>query len=347
MGKRLSLRVFRWTSVLLATVGLALLYAMAVHRDLPLVKVGEIRPTMNFAFVRIAGRVVDDTRIFRDDERINSLRFTVEDESGVIDVIAYRQQAAALVEAGLLPRHGDVVEVAGSLGIAAEEEAVLRLQSPAQVRLTREKPKRLELADLSMEHARGYVEVSGTIASIDAPEKGSKQPWNVYITDGTIRRPLVFWSDVYDALPDKDKLVRGATVRAVVHLATFMGRLQLSVMTPQDLHIYPREAKEPARPKVKIQPIAGITAAMTGQTATVEGRLDDPRPVHGGMLITVVDGSGSIDMVLWTNKFSTDYMTNLVAGAALTVSGRIRQYQDRLEIVPNRTNDVVVTARAP
>jgi hypothetical protein len=94
-------------SVLLATVGLALLWTASQRRDLPLVQVADIQPTMNFAYVRIQGRVVSDARVFQEGGRVNSLRFSVDDGTGELDVRALRDHARVLADSDRVPQGGD------------------------------------------------------------------------------------------------------------------------------------------------------------------------------------------------------------------------------------------------
>ena len=60
--KRMSLVAIRWAAVLLATIGLFLLYMMAKHREIPVVMLGNIKPTMNFGQIRVIGQVDSDAR---------------------------------------------------------------------------------------------------------------------------------------------------------------------------------------------------------------------------------------------------------------------------------------------
>ena len=133
----MSVRVFRYAALGLGTIGLGLLYLMAIHRELPVVKIGEIKPTMNFAYVRVVGTVAGDPRIFKEVGKVRSLRFTVDDGTGEISVTAFRSQAEDLVDQHKVPASGDRVEVAGALSITADDDVVMRLQVPEHLILTR------------------------------------------------------------------------------------------------------------------------------------------------------------------------------------------------------------------
>ena len=120
------LQAIRIAAVLLATVGLALLYVTARHSEPPTVSISEITPVMNFAHVRVVGMVNRRAYISKDRAYVG---FTIEDETGRLRVAAYRDVAKALIENAMLPAAGDRVEVRGSLSVTAESEPKLYLKT--------------------------------------------------------------------------------------------------------------------------------------------------------------------------------------------------------------------------
>ena len=87
--KRMSLVAIRWAAVLLATIGLFLLYLMAKHREIPVVMLGDVQPTMNFGQIRVVGQVASDARTFRN----GGMGFNVSDGTGTIMVFVSAKQA--------------------------------------------------------------------------------------------------------------------------------------------------------------------------------------------------------------------------------------------------------------
>lgn len=120
-------------AVLLATVGLGLLYVAARHRDPPVVQIREITPVMNFAHVRIIGIVPKRAYIGKDGDYVS---FSVEDESGQIRIAAYRDVARKLIASKRLPEAGDLIEVRGSLSVAADSAPKLYLKLPSHLEIT-------------------------------------------------------------------------------------------------------------------------------------------------------------------------------------------------------------------
>jgi tRNA(Ile2) C34 agmatinyltransferase TiaS len=113
-------------AVVLATAGLFLLYMTAKHREPPLVSISEITPVMNFAHIRIEGEVRKKPYIGRDNEYLS---FRVFDDSGSLQVVAYRETAKKLITENGLPHAGDRVDVRGNLSSSAAK-AKLYLKIP-------------------------------------------------------------------------------------------------------------------------------------------------------------------------------------------------------------------------
>ncbi|MCE9615460.1 MAG: hypothetical protein K8T26_14410 [Lentisphaerae bacterium] len=233
---RLSVRLFRYAAVLLSTVGLGLLYLMAIRREIPLVQVGALSPTMNFAYVRVAGTVAGDARVSRDGNRVRSVRFIVDDGTGEIPVTAYGAKGQALLSGGRLPHDGDHAEVTGSLNVSADRVA-LYLQSPEHLVIQRAEAPPARLADLTPAQRGQAVAITGHVTHVSPPKTGSKQPWSVGVSDGSATRDLVLWPDVYAALANAAALTPGAGIRVRVSIGTYRDRLQLRVETAADLQV--------------------------------------------------------------------------------------------------------------
>ena len=233
--KRVSLRVVRWGAILLGTLGLFLLYLMSIHKDIPIVKIGEIEPTMNFAYVRIAGTVVGDTRVYRTGTAITGLRFHIDDGTGEIPVNAYKKQAIAMVEQDQLPRMGDHVDVAGSLSVSADDQIRLRMQAMDQLHIDSMAVPSVSLRELRRRSDPSPVSVEAVIDKINVPPPGSGKPWKLRISDGTASMDVSFWDDVYQDIPNKEKLGPGMAIRARVQPDEYRGRTQLKLGTGRDL----------------------------------------------------------------------------------------------------------------
>ena len=125
------------SALLLATAGMFLLYLTAKHREPPPVTSAEITPAMNFAHIRISGTVRRKPYIARDNDYLS---FRVYDESGSIQVVAYRKTAQSLISSGQLPAAGDSVNVRGNLSSSASK-IKLYLKIPEHLTVIPKTPK--------------------------------------------------------------------------------------------------------------------------------------------------------------------------------------------------------------
>jgi len=118
-AKRPVLRVLRYSALLLGMTGLAFLYLAVTHKELPVIRVGNITPMMNFAYVRVKGTVEKDAYIAKEKGEVQCLSFSLDDGSGQLRVAAYGNVARCLVEKDMVPKGGTLVYVAGSLNVSA------------------------------------------------------------------------------------------------------------------------------------------------------------------------------------------------------------------------------------
>lgn len=341
--KRLSVRVFRYFALLLGTVGLLFLYLMVRNREIPLVKIGEITPTMNFAYVRVHGRVASDARVYREGDQIQGLGFVVDDGSGEIGVRAYRAVARELLASNMVPRMGDTVTVAGSLSVSADDHVLLRLQSPQQLKLEPADVPRIKLADLSEKYLGKSVIVQGVVSHIIAPRPGSRAPWVIRISDDTGSGDLTFWDDVYAELPQRERLVLGAVIQARAGVSQHRGALQLRVSRGQDITFLQGEEARRASEGVEYTAQAGIQVTpseikptLIGRVVLCEGEITSLQPPPEGSRapwrMRLSDGKGGITVVFWQDVASHIRNLEQLVGRRVRVEGRVDQYRGRLQI---------------
>ncbi len=141
------IQTIRIVAILLATVGLFMIYMTARHRQPPLVKIESITPAMNFAHVHIVGTVKRKPYISKDQEYISFRIYSESNQSGAdletrsnsssrayirlksLQVVAHREVAQSLIENNLLPAIGDRVDVRGNLSVSAQSKTKLYLKA--------------------------------------------------------------------------------------------------------------------------------------------------------------------------------------------------------------------------
>lgn len=124
--KRLSIRVFKWISVLISTVGLVMLLFFARHVKTPEVKIVDLGPLSNFAHVRIVGEVETSYGIHK---QWGSLGFILaqgdKENKKTIRVSAYSKVAKEIDARKLVPQKGDIVSVEGQVRFQKDSPSLL------------------------------------------------------------------------------------------------------------------------------------------------------------------------------------------------------------------------------
>ena len=356
--KRMSLVAIRWAAVLLSTVGLFLLFLMAKHREIPLVKLGEVKPTMNFAQIRVEGVVDSDARTFRTG---GGMGFNFSDGTGTIMVFISQKQAQEMVEKNLVPKAGDTVNFAGGLNIA-DDKSSMRLLSVDEFQLIRAPAVAVRLADVTTAMKGTSVTVAGKVMDLFPPPADSKRPYALKIKDDSGEQTVNFWQAEYDQIANKDMLV-GAYVRARVSVAAYQDKLQLKLAAGQDLEIlegppaaadystpaqkaaaaYEKEAPVPAprdfsrgrSVQANSLSVGEVTAAQAGQTILVRGRVASVSAPKEGTkqpyAVVLKDGDASLRATYWSNVNDV-IAVKPTPGALFEMEGVVETYQDRPQL---------------
>ncbi len=166
------LRATQVLTVLLMIAGLVSLSFYAQIEPAPRVNIGDIGPTYSYGILTIEGNVTNiDYREARDGSW-SMLIFTVEDETGSIDIRTYTDITRELINTRNTPALGDQVSVRGSVFIRGYD---LYLQLEASFHLKIERPVILETTALDLvemyDQGETYfieqrVRVNGTVTQI-------------------------------------------------------------------------------------------------------------------------------------------------------------------------------------
>ncbi len=355
--KRMSLIAIRWAAVLLATVGLFLLYLMAKHREVPVVPLGEIKPTMNFGQIRVEGQVKTDARPFRTG---TGMSFTVSDGTGSITVFVSKKQMDAMVAQNLVPKSGDLVSFVGGLNISDEQQS-MRLLSVKEFQLTRKPAAATRLADINDSLVGKSVTIAGKVVDLFPPPADSKRPYALKIRDDSGEQTVNFWQTEYDQIQGKDVL-NGAFVRMRVAVGSYQDQLQLKLGAGQDLEILdgppvaavdiPTPAQQAAENFRKQAPAprdfsrgrsvqsnsvsaGAVTAAQDGQTLRVRGRVESVSAPKEGtrqpFAVILRDGDAALRVTYWSNVNEV-IAVKPTPGALFEMEGVVEVYRDRPQL---------------
>jgi DNA/RNA endonuclease YhcR with UshA esterase domain len=322
LSGRISIRVVKIAAVVLATLGLAALWFAATRAEVPLIQIGQAGATMNMAYVRIQGRC---TRAPTYDPEGEYLSFWIADETGEMLVSAYRAETHALIEQGRVPALGDWVEVAGTLRVR-EDFLALTANVPEQLRIVRAEPVERAIGEITAEDLYLRVRVRGEVRAVYSPYEGLML---VTLRDETGEIPVAVDENLVALGGPLPALAAGQPVEVVAAVSLYRDTPQLVPASTADVVLL-GEA-----PVAATRPIGEVTTADVGETLTLRGTLGEPEPFSSGVKFVLSDGSDAIVLLLWQDVYDAIPGTEqLVAGALVTVTGEIEEYQGDLEIIP-------------
>jgi DNA/RNA endonuclease YhcR with UshA esterase domain len=94
--------------------------------------------------------------------------------------------------------------------------------------------------------------------------------------------------------------------------------------------------------------VADLTAERAGQWAAVRGQVVKVSPFSAGVRLTLDDGTGRANVVLWQDVYAVLSPTlQLTEGAQVSVQGEVSVFRGAIEIVPEIPADVTLVAAAP
>ncbi|MDD2714259.1 MAG: hypothetical protein PHW04_00040 [Candidatus Wallbacteria bacterium] len=354
--KRLSVKLVKIVALIMAFTGLFFLYLASLNRELPVIKVNEVKPTMNFAYVRVHG-IAKSSGMIND---YGGLNFTLNDSAdgmaldSSIQIKAYTDIANRLKERKLLPEAGDMVDVAGSLKIK-EGSVSMIIQSPDQIKIDSRKAEELSLHEINETRINEKIRIHGEI--IELIEKPGKAPNEIRIRDESDEGRLEMWKNTYQELAALKGFGVGAQVKADIFVDQYMGKLQLWVKNSKNLTIMVEApAGSAAETSIELKPeksfeqttIATLTESMIKSLVVIEANIENCKILPGPKspnLITINDGSGSIELVAWKSVYAKLVRNpGFGVGAKIKVSAEIDKYRDNLQLRLNNEDDLQIVS---
>src|SRR5512140_3365285 len=169
---RLRIRNVGLASIVVAFLGLIVLYIFATHAPIAQVKIRDVESSFNYAYVQIDGTVTRGPNYNADSK---SLTFFVRDDTGELMVSAFRSAADALIVADKVPALGDTVSVQGTLRVRENVPAlnVESIQALSIQRATANPPAR-DIGSITSADVLQGVTLRGRVRSIKVPYDGLK-----------------------------------------------------------------------------------------------------------------------------------------------------------------------------
>jgi hypothetical protein len=202
MIKRLPAAAF---AILVSVLSLAALET--ARRPPRQLRIGDIRPCLNFSIVCIEGLLLSQPYLFEDGEAL----LMIADETGALPVFL------KTAPAGPWPEPGTRLLLTGRLQVGADHRASLRVQNAAQVRAV---PPPVPAA------------IRGRVVEYQPAPAGSRAPHRMVLQCPSTRLEAVYWF----ALSERPRI--GQTVEVRGRLDLYRGRLQVRIDDPGDVRCY-------------------------------------------------------------------------------------------------------------
>lgn len=329
--KRLPLKYLRLAALVLAILGMAILLYAVSGMATPMVKIGRVGATMNYAYVRLEGTVTGGP-LYDPDEQ--TLRFYIGDETGEILALSFRATTRQLIEQNKIPRVGDKISVEGTLRVR-DDLTSFNLASADKLALAHSQAQALAIAEIGQDDEFRAIIIRGDVREIRKPYEGLTL---VTVGDATGEVDVAITADVEKLYGPVPELNLGDSVEVQGAVTFFRDTPQLLLAHPQEL----RKLALNEAPATTLT-LAQVDASRVGERVNVQGQVMRVGKFSQGVRVTLDDGSGQITVVLWQDLL--DEIPNadaLKKGAQMQVLGKVSQYRGELEIIPTRASDVAI-----
>ncbi len=367
---RLSMQGIKIAALIIATLGLALLWNAARNTPIPTLSIAAAQSAQNMAYIRLEGQV---SRPIQYDPQNNSLVFWISDDENEARIAAYEKTAAALIAAGKIPAPGDLIRVAGTLRVR-EELLTLTINTPDHLELSRLEPFDINIKALTTSNAGQRVHISGQAGKISRPYAGLIL---LEVADDTDKITAALYENILPLTgpfitpqPGQEVEITGSVTvyhdspqivpAAAADLAWGATPTPTPTATPTHLPTPTHQPTPLNTPTPTLTPTAtprptpayfalnGITAADAGTKTRVRGQIVELDGFKGGVKATLEDSSGRILVILWDSCYKgLPDPTAFDIGATVDIAGEIQLYEGTLELVPADSRQVRVIQPAP
>ena len=226
-----------------------------------------------------------------------------------------------------------------------------------------------KIGELDAARVNQRVQVSGNVTRVSKFSQGMR----AVLADDTGEITLVLWQDLYDQLANANELQKGAQVTVLGKLSLYRDELEIVPSRASDVKISaavaqadttpepnataaPNETAEPTNtPRPTRAPtvapvartIASITAADKDARVILAAKILRASKFSQGMRYILDDTTGKITLLIWADVLEKiSVREELKAGAEIRVTGQVDLFNDELEIIPERAEDVELVAAA-
>lgn len=329
------------------------------------IRIKDIGRDDEYHYVRVRG----DVREIREPYQGLTL-VTLGDASGEVEV-AVNADVEKLYGAPEAFQLGDSLEVQGVVTYFRDLPQLL-LRNPRDLKRLEVENTAAEvqkIGDLDSARVNRLALVSGQITRVSKFSQGIRAG----LADPTGEITLVLWKDVYDGIPNASELRIGAQVTILGKVSEYHGEMEILPHNATDVRIAVQAAQDTETAELKVAPTASgntrpttipsptrpataapaartvgsITPPDKGARVILTAKITRANNFAQGMRYTLDDGTGNIVMLIWSDVLDKiPIRGDLIAGAEVRVTGKIDAFNDALEVIPARADDVELVAAA-
>ncbi len=211
--------------------------------------------------------------------------------------------------------------------------------------------KLISLGDLSKDMIGQQVKVGGDIKKV----KNIKGGILITIDDGTDEMTFPIWDKVKKHIENADAIVPGGKITLIGKVKEYKGRLEVvpswgenvwvgksAGETTSEKQAVQKSTSEKSKSSGEIIKLVELNEDMLGEIVTVQGEITKVKSIKGGTLITIRDGDEYMTTPLWNSALKNFDESKIVKGAKITLTGKVKKYKDRLEVVARNADDIVI-----
>ncbi|OQA09216.1 MAG: OB-fold nucleic acid binding domain protein [bacterium ADurb.Bin374] len=339
--KRLPIIYIKRFAVFGSVIGLILMWFAALQREVPLQKIGEIKPQHNMALVRCVGKVTG----MRAMEDKNSFQIKLDDDTGMLTLSGFdKLRKFREYFKDRFPAEGDLIEVTGNLSISEKFGESMFVSDPRRIKILKKfeaEPATIENIDLDSRGAVFRVRVK--VAAIRKYRVGT----NITVKDDTGSMDLNVFDSEIDKIADpkmREALVEvGNEFELVVLVDAYKGKPQLRLHHPERAESIKKIAGAAPAQQTKETPVLKaieVREERVREIVTVAGRVERSKEFAFGTSIDIADETGSVNVWLRENVRKNVTPDLFKTGANLRVTGEVGKFKDRLQILPASEADL-------
>ncbi len=206
-SSRVRIKRLRTAAFVIAVSGLLLASLYTSRREPPLVRIGEIKPAMNFSTVRVQGVLESNARMLRD----GAMLYLIADETGSLPIFS-----RAPVEES--PKAGNWVVATGRLSVGAGNQARMNVHDAGQIEVLGKPAPTI---------------VRGQVSEVWSPPPDSRAPYRTVLARPEGSLEVVHW------FAPEHQLAVGERVEIKGTIGFYKGRMQLKVRKAGDIRLHP------------------------------------------------------------------------------------------------------------